>query len=120
MIFENEYEANLDRCDDGAVGPKSIKEILDEPISAYTGSEITRKIVENQIRERWGEEEAKLYDPFSNALPFRTWLRLGYRVIRGEKAIRSITFREVKEANGQIKKYPKTVCLFYQKQVQKM
>lgn len=102
---------------------QSIKEILSAPpqISPYTGSATTYNIVADQIKERWGDKEVKNYDPYNNTLTFSQWLGLGYRVKKGEKAIRSVTFVEVKDQAGNIKKkFKRSVCLFYHKQVEKI
>jgi hypothetical protein len=49
-----------------------------------------------------------------------TWLSKGYVVNKGEKAIRSMTLVEVKEGkDAETKPYPKTVYLFYIKQVKR-
>jgi antirestriction protein ArdC len=56
--------------------------------------------VRSAVAARWGAAEAALYDPYSNARTFRQWLTLGCRVKKGEKGIRSITFIEVKNAEG--------------------
>lgn len=88
--------------------------------SNYKGSQKTFELVADQIKKRFGESEASNYNPYSNCLSFKSWLERGYRVRRGEKAIKSITFIEKKEADGSIKKYPKTVNLFYYLQVEKI
>lgn len=98
---------------------KSIKEIIDDP-TPYTGSEATRDMVRRQIAERWGEKEATKYDPTKNARTFKSWLRLGYRVKRGEKSLRSTTFVEEKDGEGAVvRTFPRTVSLFYYLQVEK-
>lgn len=101
---------------------QSIKEIIDGPaISPYTGSANTFNLVAKQIEKRWGKSEVKNYDPYKNALTFKSWIKLGYRVKKGEKAIRSITFVEVEDAQGNIvKRVPRTVFLFYYRQVEKI
>jgi len=59
------------------------------------------------------------YDPLHNCLTFRQWLKAGYVVRRGEKAIKSVTIVEKKDEKGEvIKKYPKSVFLFFQTQVE--
>ncbi len=91
------------------------------PVSPYTGSSITYNMVADQIKERWGAREVEKYDPYNNALTFAQWLKQGYRVKRGEKAIRSITFVEVKDQVGNVtKRVKRGVCLFYYKQVEKI
>ena len=99
---------------------KNIQEVLKEsPVSSYTGSSQTFDLVSSQIKERWGESELKNYDPFHNARTFRSWLSLGFRVRKGEKALRSITFVETKDANGNVTKHARhSVYLFYYRQVE--
>lgn len=100
---------------------KSISQIIDGPVSPYTGSQETLALVSEQIKKRWGESELKNYDPFHNARTFQSWLKLGFKVRKGEKALRSITFVETKDAEGNIlKKYRRPVYLFYYRQVEKV
>ncbi|MDP2709422.1 MAG: hypothetical protein Q8O93_05290 [bacterium] len=87
----------------------------------YKGSETTKNMVSAQIVERWGEEEAKNYDALHNCATYKAWLSAGYRVKKGEKALRSVTYVEILGDNNEvIKKYPKAVCLFYEKQVEQI
>lgn len=87
--------------------------------SNWKGSMTTRQKVEEQIRERFGEEAATVYDPLTNCFPFRLWLKKGFIVKRGEKALKSITFVEKKDAQGNVVgKYPKKVFLFFKCQVE--
>ena len=91
------------------------------PKSNYKGSIATKKMVASQIKERWGEKEVAKYNPLKNCLPFRAWSEAGYMIKKGEKALKSITFVEVEDKAGNVvKKYPKTVNLFYIKQVEKV
>jgi len=94
----------------------------------WRGSEKTAAAVREEIATRWGAEEAEQYDPMKNCFTLQTWNTLGYRVKKGEKAIRSITYVEAKdqeetdETDGQeqdVRTYPKTVYLFYKTQVEK-
>ncbi len=90
-------------------------------ISHWKGSANTAERVRQQILDRWGQDEASNYDPKSNCLTFNQWIEHGYRVKKGEKAIKSITFIEKKNDKGEvIQKYPKTVNLFYLRQVEKI
>lgn len=89
-------------------------------VSNYKGSQKTFDLVAKQIKERFGAGEEKKYDPYSNCLSFKCWLKQGYRVRRGEKALKSVTIIEKKDAAGVITKYPKTVNLFYYLQVEKV
>lgn len=87
----------------------------------YKGSQATKQKVENQIIQRWGEEEAKNYDPSKNCMTYKQWLDNGYKVKKGEKAIKSFTVVEKKDEDGNPEKsYIKTVNLFYIKQVEKI
>ena len=97
---------------------QTISEAIKSP---YRGSESTYKMVREQIRERWGDQWADSFDPVSDAMPFRSWLAHGYRVRKGEKALRSITFVEKKDAEGNTeKKYKRTVFLFHRRQVERI
>lgn len=88
-------------------------------ISNYRGSKVTAKLVAEEINRRWGEEEANAYDPYTNCLTFRQWSELNYKVKKGEKSIRSVTFVNQLDENGhKLRSYPKTVHLFYRKQVE--
>lgn len=92
----------------------------DTTLSGYTGSTATFELVAEEIKKRWGDAEVKNYDPYTNALTFMKWALLGYRVKKGEKAIRSITFIESKDKGGNVtKRFRKSVSLFYYKQVEK-
>jgi hypothetical protein len=63
----------------------------------------------------------------TNCFTIRTWNALGYRVKKGEKAIRSLTYVEGKDPTADTDEeeetdtvtYPKTVYLFYRIQVEK-
>ena len=96
-----------------------------QELAHWRGSLQTADAVREEIARRWGADEAKNYDPTKNCFTFKTWLAKGYGVKKGEKAIRSTTFVEVADGNVQeeeeteIRKYPKTVYLFYIKQVEK-
>ena len=88
-------------------------------LAHWKGSEQTAKAVRQEIAHRWGEEEAKNYDPLTNCFTFQAWRKKGYHVKKGEKAIRSLTFKEVEDTETKERKeYPKTVYLFYQRQVE--
>ena len=99
---------------------KSIKDIMSGPaISGYTGSANTRDMVATEIERRWGKAEMKKYDPERNCLTFARWASLNFSVKRGEKCIRSTTFIEQADAEGNvIKTIPRPVFLFYYLQVE--
>ena len=98
---------------------------MTQQLAYWKGLEHTADAVRKAIAKRYGEEEAKHYDPTKNCFTFKTWLAKGYGVKKGEKVIRSTTLVEVADGNAQegeeteIRKYPKTVYLFYIKQVEK-
>ncbi len=94
----------------------------------WRGSAKTAAAVREEIARRWGDEEAAKYDPLTNCFTIQTWNQLGYRVKKGEKAIRSITYVEAtnhagdaddEEEEADMRKYRKTVYLFYRTQVEK-
>lgn len=88
--------------------------------SNWTGSESTSDLVRKQIAERWGEDEAKRYNPFVNCFTFNGWLKNGYVVRKDEKAIRSFIIIEKKDrkTGAVVERRPKTIYLFYEKQVE--
>jgi hypothetical protein len=98
-------------------------------LAHWRGSEKTADAVREEIASRWGDDEAKQYDPLTNCFTIGTWNQLGYRVKKGEKAIRSVTYVEGKDqpdtdADGDeqvpdVRTYRKTVYLFYRTQVEK-
>jgi len=97
-------------------------------LAHWRGSERTADAVREEIARRWGEDEAAKYDPLTNCFTIQTWNKLGFRVKKGEKAIRSITYVEGKDqaetddegdAEQEVRTYPKTVHLFYRTQVEK-
>jgi N-terminal domain of anti-restriction factor ArdC len=99
-------------------------------LAHWRGSQKTADAVREEIARRWGDDEAKQYDPLTNCFTIQTWNKLGYRVKKGEKAIRSITYVEAKDQaetinedeedeEQDVQTYPKTVYLFYRTQVEK-
>jgi len=102
------------------ISMKSIKQIIEGPVTAFSGSEMSRAMISEQIKARWGESELKNYDPFHNARTFQSWLKLGFKVRKGEKALRSITFVETKDSEGILKRYRRPVFIFYYRQVEKI
>lgn len=98
---------------------KSIKEIVMQ--SPYKGSKVTYENVKSQIEERWGLGEAKTYNPNTDCMPYGSWLLHGFKIRRGERALKSVTFIEVKDEKGNvIRKVKRTVNLFHRCQVEKM
>ncbi|MFB6182013.1 MAG: ArdC-like ssDNA-binding domain-containing protein [Candidatus Magasanikbacteria bacterium] len=92
-----------------------------EDLTNYKGSETTREMVREQIRERWGDEAAEKYDPYVNVRTFREWKELGYHVKEGADSIKSYTYVTVEdEETGEEETYRKPVHLFCWKQVKKI
>lgn len=95
---------------------KSIAETL---VSPYRGSEQTYEMVKEQVRERWGDKVAETFDPHRDAMPFSWWIKQGYAVKKGSKALKSVTIVEVKDDEGKIiRTFPRSVNLFHRKQVE--
>lgn len=98
-----------------------------EDKSVWKGSMVTALDIAHQIKQRWGEEEVKNYDPNFNCFTLPRWNQEGYRVKKGEKSLHTCTFvrssKVIEDQNGskEVKyySYPKTVHLFYYLQVQK-
>ncbi len=96
-------------------------------LAHWRGSEKTADAVRQEIARRWGDAEAEKYDPMVNCFTIGTWNQLGYRVKKGEKATRSITYVEgtdqtdaaADEEEPEVRTYRKTVYLFYRTQVEK-
>lgn len=93
---------------------------LKDVVSPYKGSEATYEMVKDQIADRWGEDAAEEFDPHTDAMPFSSWLAQGYVVKKGSKALKSITFLEIKDENDKVvRKIKRTVNLFHKRQVTK-
>lgn len=87
----------------------------------YQGSLDNYLSVMEQIRQRWGEVEAKKYDPRRNARTYRDWKDSGFKVKRGEKSLKSITFVPVENERGEVVNLYKLTCnLFYYKQIERV
>lgn len=96
-------------------------EATKEITSVWQGSMRTLSDVAEQIKERFGVEAVKIYDPTVNCFTYNRWQIEGYQVKKGEKALKSITWvKGSKEIDGVEKhyKYPKTVNLFFITQVE--
>jgi len=89
--------------------------------SNWRGSKATADIVREQIRERFGDKEAEKYNPITNCLTFNAWKEYGFQVKKGEKALKSVVIVKKEDDDGVVvASYPRTVNLFYIKQVQKV
>lgn len=92
---------------------------MEKPRSTYRGSEETYRRVAAQIAERWGQDEVANYCPYTTVMSFSQWRKANYRIKRGEKSLKSVTLIERTNDEGKvIARYPRTVNLFYIKQVE--
>src|SRR5205807_7410801 len=98
---------------------------MKQQLAHWKGSVHTADAVREEIARRYGQEEARNYDPQVNCFTLPTWNKLGFKIRKGEKAIRSMTLIEAEDPNAkedeqtEAIRYPKTVYLFYIKQVEK-
>lgn len=93
-------------------------EHIAKAITNWTGSSKTEELVREQVRERWGEEEAENFNPRFSARPLRQWSKIGFKVKAGSKALRSFVLIEKKDEKGKVTgKIFKTVFLFHTRQV---
>ncbi len=100
---------------------KSVQEVITTPvISPWRGSEKTCEMVREQIRERWGEEAAEAFDPQKDAMPLPSWAHYGFKVRRGEKALKSVTSVESEDEGDPVQKIRRTVNLFHKNQVERV
>ena len=98
-----------------------------EIVSNWKGSTRTAAVVAAEIVKRWGAEEVKNYHPELNCFTYKGWDQRGYQVRRGEKSIQSVTFVPIlgekviagTKKEVQVSSFPRTVHLFYIKQVDK-
>jgi len=88
-----------------------------ELTSIYKGGN-TAQYVKDEIRSRFGEKEAEEYDPLKNCFTFSRWKQEGYRVKKGEKAIRSYTIITKEDEKGNKETYKKRCYLFAKCQVE--
>lgn len=101
---------------------KEVDKMQTQPMSEWKGSLQTADHVREEIRARWGDEEAEKYNPLTNCFTYNTWRQKGYTVKSGEHGIRSFTIKTVTvEEDGKPveKRYAKTCYLFYYLQVSK-
>ncbi|HWO07796.1 MAG TPA: hypothetical protein VNM40_04440 [Candidatus Paceibacterota bacterium] len=101
---------------------KSISEVMEDSlVSPWRGSEQTAEHVREQVRERYGDEVADSFSPATDAMPLLSWAAYGFRVRKGEKALKSITYVEVKNDKGEVeKKIRRVINIFHRKQVEKV
>jgi len=89
-------------------------------IKDWMGTEFTRDLVLNNIRARWGKNEADNCDLQKDCFTLTRWNGMGYRVLKGEKAIQTFVVEVETDTDGQpISAEPRRVSLFYKLQVEK-
>lgn len=107
----------------GEGGKEEVKEAFiqtkQKEVATWKGSPHTAIMVASQIEERWGTEEVKKYDPTTNCFTFNAWHAKGFKVKKGEKALKSVTFVDVSKDDAEREKLlPRNVSLFYYLQVE--
>ena len=97
-------------------------EIETLPNTNYMGSKKNYESVKQQLSERYGTEIAEEYDPLVNCRTYNDWAKNSYVVNRGARSFKAVVIIEKKDkVTGEIlKKYPKTICLFFRNQVHKV
>lgn len=99
---------------------KSIEEIISSPVklSTYKGSKATADILAEKIKAKYGPAELKNYNPNTSMMTYPSWFKLGFKPRKGEKAMRSVTYIDIKNDQGVvIRKQKHDVCLFYYRQM---
>jgi len=95
--------------------------MADSILSPYRGSEATYEAVKAQVRERFGDEYADEFDPYTDAMPLVSWAAYGFRIKRGERALKSVTIMEIKDPDGKtVRKIRRVVNLFHKLQTEKV
>ena len=97
-------------------------EIETLPNTNYMGSKKNYESVKQQLSERYGTEIAEEYDPLVNCRTYNDWAKNSYVVNRGARSFKAVVIIEKKDkVTGEvIKKYPRTICLFFRNQVHKV
>ena len=98
-----------------------LTEIEKLPKTNYMGSVKNYESVKQQLTERYGVEVAAEYRPLENCRTYNDWEKNGYLVNRGARSFKAVVVVEKKDKEGNvIKRYPKTICLFFRNQVHKV
>ena len=97
-------------------------EIETLPKTNFMGSQRNYDSVKSQLLERYGSEIAEEYDPLVNCRTYNDWAKNSYVVNRGARSFKAVVIVEKKDKiTGEvIKKYPRTICLFFRNQVHKV
>ena len=84
----------------------------------WTNSEKSYNLVTSQIVERWGEDCLEKHNPKRSCYTFSKWLKHGYAVKKGEKAIKSYSVMDILDENEKaIATISIPVNLFHRKQI---
>ena len=87
----------------------------------WTSSEKSYNEVVSQIIERWGEDALERHNPKTSCYTFPKWLKHGYTVRKGEKAIKSYSVMDIQDENEKIiATISIPVNLFHRKQIIKV
>ncbi len=87
----------------------------------WTNSETSYNLVVSQIKKKWGKDEVTLHNPKRSCFTFSKWLKHGYMVKKGQKAIRTYSVMDITNEDEQvIATLQIPVNLFYRKQVTKL
>ena len=89
--------------------------------SAYKGSPATFALIKQQIAKRFGSMAADSYNPNLNCFTLKQWNERGFKIKKGETALKSFTIVEQKDTEEKKKKrWRKPVFLFFHSQVEKI
>ena len=93
----------------------------DTLVSPWRGSPETENNVREQVRARYGDVVADSFSAATDAMPLLSWAAYGFRVRKNEKALKSISYVEVKNDKGEVeRKIRRVVNLFHRRQVEKL
>lgn len=96
-------------------------EHISKVLTSWTGSKITEEMVREQIKNRFGTSAAESFDPRYDARGYKQWLKIGYRVKAGQKALNSFVILEEKDDEGKvIKRHSRRINLFSTQQVERV
>ena len=101
---------------------QKVKDAIDSSfLSPWRGSEVSEEAVRTQLRERYGDECADSFRASTDAMPFLSWASYGYKVRKGEHALKTFTVVEIKNDKDEvIRKIRRNVNLFHKLQVEKV
>ena len=83
-------------------------------VSSYKSGTKSVEFVRQQLLEKYGKEISESYDPRFHVFTMKDLNQAGYRVRKGEKALKSFVVREVAGEEGKAaRRYVKPVNLFH-------